>query len=118
MSIIKVDYGEISGGGNNGTLNITSTSTDYHIPLGFKPKFVALVFSEDYTNKTANCMVSVYDENIDNDNYFRGLKQGSTLQCQQQSLSAPLKSIDSDGFTINIANSNWLLGTWHYFACN
>lgn len=105
MSVIKVDYGEVGGGGIKAAKGVitpsdwngtSSTSTVSITGLGFKPKHVSVFSNTTYK------VAYVYDENVSTTNYSGG--QGAAAvnfaAMSSNNYCGQFHSIDDDGFTL------------------
>ena len=108
INIVK-KYGKPSmnlGGGEygpsaSGTFS-TQTGSEYSINLGFKPKYLAISRS----NGSSSTGITIYNENYST-TAFR-YANGNTYAADVNlggSTGGQLKSIDSDGFTMNPSSS-------------
>ena len=87
MSIIKVDYGSIGGGGTkgaNGTVTSASTNTEYTIDTGLSTIETFAVYGQGNTSGNAGSM-TIYDSRRNNSTLLQGggstniLNKGSSL---------------------------------------
>lgn len=121
MSVIKVDYGEIGGGGikvvkgviTPSDWNGTSTSSTVSVTgLGFKPKHVSVFSNTTYK------IAYVYDENVSTTHYS-GAQGTAVVNFQPMSSNyymAQFKSIDDDGFTLIRYGSGYTDGNIYWTA--
>lgn len=105
MSIIKVDYGTVGGGGIKAAKGVitasdwngtSTTSTVSVTGLGFKPKHVSV-----FGDSTYKCAY-VYDENVSTTNYSgaQGAASANFNPMTTNGFYGQFSSIDDDGFTL------------------
>lgn len=94
----------------NGT---TSSSGNYKIELGFKPKYVAFLISGSASSWSVGTS-DVYNEDISTTQFFKGTSGASlSLVNIGNTANGSIVSIDNDGFTMAKSGGAYL---YRYFA--
>jgi len=119
MATTEMNY--VEGGGTKckvDTFSITGGQTK-SIDVGFQPKQLSVYkINSSSDNYGITC---IYDENVTTSAYWRewNFSGGNTLNLTRTALPSynPLKSIDANGFTIELSSGTTALeGTYTYIA--
>jgi len=98
MAKVRASLGG-SGGSSNVVIAGPTTQASASITLGFKPKYLMVVF-----RYTSNQVMGCYYNEDESTTSYKRIYQATTDTQTFPSNNAGIKTIDSDGFTMNSGN--------------